>query len=166
MEMNFTVIAIAALVPLVMGFLWYNPKTFGNIWMRAAGMTEENMKGANMAKIFILTYIFSFMAAMMLQTAVIHQFSIYSILMNEPGFNDPNSEISAYLTSFMEKYGTNFRTFKHGALHGALTGIFLILPVLGINAMFERKNISYIAVNTGFWVVCLALMGGILCAFI
>jgi len=27
--------------------------------------------------------------------------------------------------AFMADYGTAFRTFKHGALHGFLTGIFL-----------------------------------------
>ncbi len=165
MALNFPVILLAALVPLLAGFLWYNPKTFGAAWMKAAGMTEESMKGANMALIFGLTYALSFLAAMSLNFMVIHQFHLYSLLANDPGFNDPGSEVRTFLQGFMEKHGRNFRTFGHGAFHGALGGIFLALPVLGVNALFERKGFRYIAVNAGFWIVCLALMGGIICAF-
>ena len=39
-------------------------------------------------------------------------------------------------------------------------------PILAINAMFERKTVKYIAINTGYWVVTLALMGGILCQWV
>ena len=59
-KINFLVAALAALVPLVMGFIWYNPKTFGNPWMKAAEVTEEKMKGANMPLMFGLTYLISF----------------------------------------------------------------------------------------------------------
>ena len=165
MEINFKIIALAALIPLVIGFIWYNPKTFGNAWMKAAGLTEESLKEFNMVKVFILTYILSFMAGLLLQSMVIHQYAIYSILMNETGFGEKGSEIMLFIEDFMAKYGTNFRTFGHGAVHGTIGGLFLILPVLGINAMYERKGFAYIAINTGFWTLSLALMGGIICAF-
>jgi len=38
-----------------------------------------------------------------------------------------------------------------------------VLPVMGVNALFERKGFKYIAINVGFWTVSLALMGGIIC---
>jgi len=96
---------------------------------------------------------------------VIHQLSVFSILANEPGISDPNSEVGMMLKNFMEKYGTNFRTFKHGALHGAIAGITIALPIMGTNALFERKGFNYILVNAGYWIVCMALMGGLLCQF-
>lgn len=166
MQINFPIILLAALVPMLLGFIWYNPKVLGNAWMSAAEMTEEKMKGANMALVFGLSFVLSFMLAMSLQFVVIHQFSMYSILANEPGMKDPNSEISLMLKGFMEKYGTNFRTFKHGAFHGLLTGFMIALPILGTNALFERKSFKYIAINGGYWIICLALMGGVLCAFV
>ncbi|HNL85462.1 MAG TPA: DUF1761 domain-containing protein, partial [Chitinophagales bacterium] len=64
------------------------------------------------------------------------------------------------------RYGNEFRTFHHGALHGALSGLFLIFPVLSINALFERKSWKYIFINSGFWIISFALMGGIICQFI
>jgi hypothetical protein len=166
MEINFLVIAIAAIVPLLTGFIWYHPKVFGTAWMNANGLTEADLQSGNMAKIFILTYIFSFMLSMMLQSLVIHQFSIYSVIMDEPEFKDPNSELSLMVASFMEKYGTNFRTFKHGMLHGVLAGIFIVLPIIGINSLFERKSFKYVALHVGYWMLTLGLMGGILCQYI
>ncbi len=165
MHVNFLIILLAALVPMVMGFIWYNPKVLGKAWMHAAGMTEEKMKGSNMALVFGLAFLFSFFLSMAMQFMVIHQFHLYSILMNEPGMKDPNSEVSMMVKGFMEKYGTNFRTFKHGALHGALGGIMIALPIIATNALFERKSAKYIAINAGYWIVTMTLMGGVICAF-
>lgn len=165
MHVNFIIILVAALIPMVLGFLWYNPKVFGGVWMKAAEITQDKMKGANMALIFGLSFFFSFLLSMSIQFMVIHQWSIYSILANEPGMKDSSSEVSLMVKDFMAKYGTNFRTFKHGAFHGLVAGIMIALPILGTNALFERKGFKYIAVNSGYWMVCLALMGGVICAF-
>ncbi len=162
---NFIAVLVAALIPMAVGFIWYNPKVFGNAWMKAADMTQEKIEGANMLVIFGVSYILSLFAAAALNSIVIHQNHIYSILLAEPGFNDPNSEIGIFIADFMEKYGDNYRTFKHGALHGLIAGITLALPVLGINALFERKGFKYIAINAGYWIVTFVLMGGIICAW-
>ena len=50
--MNFLAIAAAAVSTLVVGFVWYHPKVFGTVWMREAGLTEEQLKKGNMLKIF------------------------------------------------------------------------------------------------------------------
>lgn len=165
-KINFLAVALAALIPLVVGFLWYNKKTFGNAWMKASGVTPETGKGMNMALVFGLTYVFSFLVALTMNFVTIHQFGVMSTLANEPGFGETGSDIMNYFNDFMSKYGTNFRTFKHGALHGTITGIFLALPVIAVNAMFERKGFKYILINAGFWIVCMALMGGVVCAMI
>jgi hypothetical protein len=67
--------------------------------------------------------------------------------------------------AFMADYGTAYRTFKHGMLHGFITGLFLALPIVGINALFERKSWKYILINGGYFIVCLTIMGGIICAW-
>jgi hypothetical protein len=63
-------------------------------------------------------------------------------------------------------FGGDFRTFKHGALHGTITGIGLALPIVAVNAMFERKGVKYILINAGFWTLCLIVMGGIICQLV
>jgi hypothetical protein len=165
MTPNFLIIFLAALVPMAMGFIWYNPKVLGTAWKKAADVNQEKMKGANMGLIFGLAFLFSFMLSFALQFVVIHQFHFFSILANEPGMKYPTSDVSIMVKDFMEKYGNNFRTFKHGALHGTIAGILIALPIVGTNALFERKGFKYVAINAGFWIINMALMGGIICAF-
>lgn len=162
--MNFPILLAATLIPLVIGFVWYNPKIgFGKAWMSASGMTEEKAKGANMIVVFGLTILFSFMIAMIMQALVIHQIHFGSILKFQADSADPNSESSQLLKTLMEKYGHDHRTFKHGAFHGTISGIFLALPLLSINALFERRGFKYIAINAGYWIISFALMGGVIC---
>jgi hypothetical protein len=72
---------------------------------------------------------------------------------------------TADIADFMAKYGNEFRTFKHGAFHGLMYGLFFVLPVIGTNGLFERKSWKYIFINVGYWTVSLMLMGGIICAW-
>lgn len=160
-----TTLLLSALIPLIIGFIWYNPKTFGNFWMRASGVTEEKMKSGNMAVIFIVTYILGFMISAILMSVVIHQAHLYSIFANTPEAQDPATEVGKMFKDLMDKYGNNFRTFKHGAFHGTLASLFLVMPVIAINALFERRGFKYILVHTGYWIVTLALMGGLICQF-
>lgn len=160
--MNFLTLALAALVPLFIGFLWYGPLLFQNAWMKQLGFTEESLKGGNMLLIFLLSYVFSFMLAMILQTVVIHQTGIYSALM-PVGASELSGQALTDYNAMMATYGQAYRTFKHGVLHGALAGIFLILPVLATQAMFERKSAKYVLINAGYWILTIALMGGVIC---
>jgi hypothetical protein len=164
-KLNLLVMALAALVPLIVGFLWYNPKLFGTAWMRETGMDPETSKPKNMALILGLTYLFSFLMCIPLSFMTIHQFGLNSMLMKEPGFSETGSAMNNYIMDFMSKYGQNFRTFRHGVIHGILGGLLLVMPVIAINAMFEGKKFKYIAINSGYFIVCMAIMGGIICAF-
>lgn len=165
MEMNFYIFFLAALVPMVIGFVWYGP-LFGKAWMSQMGFTEESLEGTNMAKVFILSYIFSLLLAFFLQFIVIHQMGVFQTLINEPGFNEETGTAFAYFQDFIATYGDRFRTFQHGVIHGVMSGLFFVLPILSIIAMFERKSFKYIAINAGYWIVTLAIMGGIICQWL
>ena len=139
---NWMALVAAAISALVIGFLWYNPKTFGTIWMKESGMTEEKAKSMNPAKTYGLAVIFAFLAATYLWMNVI--------------IGGPDDM----------RHGTEaFMTFKHGALHGSMFALFFILPVFATNALFEQKSFKYVAINVGYWVVTFAVMGGIVNAW-
>jgi hypothetical protein len=159
MEINFLAILAASVSALVVGFVWYNPKVFGNAWMKAAGMSDEQVKGGNMAKIFGLALLFAIMLTFSLQGITIHQMGAFSLV-----GGDVENALPSY-QAFMDDYGDAFRTFKHGVFHGVLAGIFIVLPILGTNALFERKGAKYIFINTGYWIVTLGIMGGIICGW-
>lgn len=167
MPFNFIAILIATFIPIIVGSVWYNPKIgFGKAWMQATGITEEAGKKVNMPLVFGLTLLFSFFVAFIMQTVVIHQFHIYNFLHEQKDFAEPNSLSSSLLKQIMDNYATSYRSFKHGALHGTLAGLFLAFPIIAIPAIFEMKGVKYIAINAGYWIVSMALMGGVICAMI
>lgn len=157
MNINFLALLLAALSTLVVGFIWYNPKVFGTIWMKEAGLTEEQMKGANMVKIFGLSIVYAFLISFILQMNVIHQFGALGMVGGDAAAAKPS------YAAFMADYGTAFRTFKHGALHGFMTGLFMIFPVIGTGALYEKRSFKYVMITSGFWIVSFMIMGGIIC---
>lgn len=160
--MNFWVLFVAALIPLIVGAVWYSPKVFGTVWMNHSGMSEEKMKTGNMALIFGLTYLFGLFIAQALATMTIHQMGMYQILSAEPGFGDATSEAQQYFDTFMTTYGDRFRTLPHGLLHGGFAAVTVALPIIGIVALFERKSWKYIMVHFGYWFVAMMLMGALI----
>lgn len=157
MEMNYLAILVSSLSTLLVGFVWYNPKVFGTIWMRETGMTEEKAKQGNMAKIFGLTIFYSLMLALTLPQLVNHE--VGALQAAGGNANDPA------LLEFLKVHHGKFLSFKHGALHGIFAGIFFALPITAINALFEQKSWKYILVNAGYWIVSFAIMGAILCGW-
>jgi hypothetical protein len=160
MDFNFLAIVVAAIMPIIIGFVWYNPKTFGNAWMKASGVTEEQLKSGNMAVIFGVTLVLSFLLAFFFQTLTNHQMGAFSLMGGDPELAKPS------YFAFMEDYKDVFRTYKHGALHGILAGVFLFFPVIAINALFERRSWKYIFINSGYWIVSFAAMGAIVCGWV
>jgi hypothetical protein len=161
MEFNFLAILVAALSSFVVGFIWYNPKVFGTIWMKEASLTQEQMQKGNMLKIFSLTFLYSFMIAFLMPAIVIHQMGAIGMI-GGPALVETAKP--SYL-AFMADYGDAFRTFKHGALHGFITGVFLALPIISINGLFEQKSWKYMAIQAGYWIVILTIMGSIICGW-
>ena len=160
--MNWIAIFVSALTTLVVGFIWYNPKVFGTIWMKENGLTREELRSGNMLKIFGLTYIFSVFIVITEMSLTIHQSGAVGMV----GGPIKIGEALPSFKAFMADYGTAFRTFKHGALHGFISGLFFALPIIGINGLFERKSWKYIWIHAGFWIVCLTIIGSLVCGWV
>lgn len=151
--------AIAAVVPILVGFVWYHNSVFGKTWMNVAGVTEEKIKSGNMGLILGLTLFFSYLLGLALSSIVIHQGPVMSLAV------DGTPEVQQLAKDLVAKAGTRYNTFKHGVFHGIIAALFFALPVLGINALFERRGAKYIFIHLGYWVITIALMGGIICQF-
>ena len=162
MEFNFYPILASGIITLIAGFVWYHPKVFGTIWMREAKLTEEELSKGNMLKIFGLTYIYSLFIGMMMMPIVIHQFGAMGMI---GGASPDVAQTESYI-KFMSEYGNAYRTFKHGAFHGCMTGLFFVLPLIAVNGLFERKSWKYILINGGYWVLTLTIIGSLICGLV
>ena len=63
MELNYLAIILSALSTFLIGGLWYSPALFGKAWMKENGFKEEDMKNANMLKIFGLAFVLALISA-------------------------------------------------------------------------------------------------------
>ena len=158
MEINFFALVLSSLSTLVVGFIWYHPKVFGTIWMNEAKLTENQMKGTNMILLFGMSIFYAFLISFVLQFLVIHQLGAVSMVGGDTSKALPSFQ------AFMTDYGSAFRTFKHGALHGFMTGLFFALPLIGVGALYERRSWKYVLIAGGYWCITCLLMGGIICA--
>lgn len=160
MPTNFYMYFLVALIPMIIGAIYYHPKVLGTAWMNSNGFTMKDLEGGNMLKIMGGAYLLAVLLAFGLTGAVIHQMSVFGLLIPEamdvatPEYQD--------VMAFMEKYGDRHRTFTHGMVHGMEKTVFLILPIIGIVASFERRGWKYVLIHFIYWAITLMLMGGVL----
>jgi len=162
---NFWILFIAALVPMLVGFFWYGP-LFGKPWMKVNGFTEESLKKGNMALIFGLSYFLSILLATGLMGLTNHQSGVIQLFATHPDVEVVGSEVHTLFTTVMEKFGDRHRTFGHGVVHGAFAAVLIALPLIAINALFERRGWKYIGIHFGYWLITLILMGGVVCQWL
>ena len=58
--MNWISILVSALVPLLIGFVWYSEKGFGNAWMREGNLKKDELEKGNMFSLLGFAFLFSF----------------------------------------------------------------------------------------------------------
>ena len=167
MKHNLLVTGVAALIPLLVGFVWYGPFLFRNAWMAATGVTmDEKPNSSKMIMNMVLLYIFSFFVANGLMPVVIHQLGLFSMLADDHSremLKDPNSDLYKLVSNLWAGHGHMFRRYRHGAFHGALTAIFFALPLISTSAIFEKRSVKYVLITWGFWLVNFMLMGALIC---
>lgn len=68
---NILAILIAAASGFLVGGIWYGP-LFGKAWQRAIGLSDDELKSANVIKIFGITFLFSLLSAVFLGHLLAH----------------------------------------------------------------------------------------------
>lgn len=64
-EIHWLAILVAAVAGFLVGGLWYGP-IFGKAWQAARGLSDADIKGANMPMIFGLTFLLNLFSAFIL----------------------------------------------------------------------------------------------------
>lgn len=141
MHVNWLAVVVAALMPMVIGFLYYHPKTLGAAWMRANGFTLESVGAGPRPVLYLICLGLSFMLSMWLMGNV----------------TGPGQDVAPD--------GHSYATFGHGAVHGLVISLFVLLPVLGTMSVFEKRGWSWVFINLGYWIITFVMMCGILSAW-
>ena len=129
-DLNWFAILVAALVPVVIGGVWYSPMLFARPWMRAVGRTPEQLSGAS------LGYALSAVGAVVMSYALAR-------ILRWAEVADP----------------------WNGALVGALAWLGFVATVLAVNTYFGGRSRALWAIDAGYQLLSLVVMGAILGAW-
>lgn len=156
---NPLILLVAALIPMVIGIIWYGKGLFGGAtWARIANLPAEAANMKPKPGKMLLSILFNFFIAFALFGMCVHQSGVFSVV-------GGNAELlkTGVGAEFMAAYGHNHLSIGHGIFHGVLASITFAMPMIGYATIFEQKGAKYFFVNWGFWAVCLAIMGAIIC---
>ncbi|MCI0563090.1 MAG: DUF1761 domain-containing protein [Nitrososphaera sp.] len=64
--MNYLAVAAAAILNMVLGMIWYHPKVFGTLWLKAIGKKEKDLEKGNMGLKYGSNMVASFVYAIIL----------------------------------------------------------------------------------------------------
>jgi hypothetical protein len=131
---NWLAVVVAAAAFFALGAIWYGP-LFGKAWQKAVGLSDEEIKKANMGKLFGSAFIMALIVS-------------FGMAMFFFGFG-PNPDMNAGM----------------GAMYGIMTGVFFIFPSTAMNYLFARKSATLIAIDSCYHIVAYTIVGVLLGAW-
>jgi hypothetical protein len=136
-SINWLAVLVCVVVSMIVGTVWYNPKTFFPIWWKGIGKTEEEpgMQGA-MGMTWALTILASFVQAVFM-----------ALLVNAAGSLAGGA------------------TFASGAAVGALAWLGFVAPTNLVNKLFAGYGFKVWAIEAGNHLINFVLFGAILGAW-
>jgi hypothetical protein len=132
-DINVWGLVLAVAVNMVIGFIWYAPQMFGSAWMKMNGLTKKDTQ-ANRT-----TPMIAMLVLAIVQAYVLRHFVVYS-----GAFNPTYSATSV------------------GFLTGLWAWIGIVAPVMGASYMFAGRRKKLLAIDAGYYLVALPIMGIIL----
>ncbi len=156
---NFLILGLCALIPFLIGFIWFHPKAFGGrVWQQVANLTDVQMNKPIKPIQLLASLLLNFLLAFGVFIITVHGTHVLALT---------GPDIEAFKSGpaqvFMQEYGANFQNMSHGIGHGLIMALFFfVIPILGYAVIFERKKFKYLLVNAGFWAISLTLMACII----
>jgi uncharacterized protein DUF1761 len=129
-DLNWIAIFVAAIVPVVLGALWYSPMLFARPWMRAIGRTPDQLTGASFG------YVLSAVGAV----------------------------VTSYALARIVRWA-EVDDLWNGALVGVLAWLGFVATVLAVNTYFGGRPRALWAIDAGYQLLSLVVMGAILGAW-
>jgi len=133
-SLNWLAILVAAVVTMILGFLWYSPLLFAKAWTREMGYDlNDKAKMDEMRKSVGPAYAGSFVASL------ISAFTLALIL-----------------------HGMRADSLHFGLMASFHIWLGFIATVQFTGALFAKQSMKLFAINTGYQLVCFLAMGAIL----
>ncbi len=138
-SVNYLAILVSAVILWVLGAIWYSPALFAKPWMEILGIKKGEGKQSGL----MLGMVASFIGDLVLSFILAH------IIFWANAFGFAPSPVG----------------FGNGCVLGVLVWIgFIAAPNLP-QGLYERKPFKLFAINSGYWLLGLFIVGGLLAAW-
>ena len=134
-EVNMVAVIIAAVVNMGLGAFWYSMSGFGKTWMKLSGITKEDIEKAKNA-------------------GMAKSYALAAL----------GSLVMAYVLAHIIGYAKG-STISEGIQGGFWVWLGFVAVVLLGSVLWENKPWKLYAINAGYYLVSLMIMGAILAVF-
>ena len=135
-NVNFIAVLVAAIVMMVLGFVWYSQFAFGKMWMGEAGTNAKSMADKKKMK-QNMTFGIMFIATL----------------------------VMAYVLAHIVSY-TQAKTVLEGAQAGFWVWLGFVAPTMLSAVLFSGKSVKLYIIDTAHVLVGLLVMGAILAVWV
>lgn len=132
-HINYLAILVSALIMFGLGALWYSPVMFAKPWLASLGKTEEQLQEDAQKRSMPLTFGLSFVAYFMM----------------------------AFVISHVIDYAAA-KTISDGLRTGFWLWIGLVATTTLVLSLFESRSLCLYAIDMGYHLIGMLIMGGIL----
>jgi hypothetical protein len=130
-DVNIVAILLAAIASMVVGFIYYSPFALGKPWMKLMGWSKDiKMTNNEMAKLYGTSFVLALITAFVLSHVMTMSFAYFNETMLTTGI----------MTVFWMWLG-------------------FIMPVQFTDVLFSKKPSKLFAINTGYQLISLLVMG-------
>lgn len=161
MELNHIAHALIALLPFVLGFIWYRKSNPWIWWAYPEGSFTPRKIGLFG---YLLLYFLSLSLVFVFMNLIIHQIGFYELFFTDIMKGSEQAKQTA--ETFLSEHGMKHRHFKHGLFHGVIDAFAMSLPFLAFYFVLERLTWKQAAVHFGYWFICSAGIGALVAQFV
>ncbi len=155
---NLLVLLGCSFIPFFFAYIWFHPKVFGgDKWTAIAGLTKEQGATPVSPLKLGLSIILNFFIAFGIYCLTVHASGVFGLMGGEA-----EALKTGTAAAFLSEHGQNYTTFGHGVVHSIQAFICFVFPLLGYVVIFEHKSTKYLLVYSGYWLITLMLMSGII----
>lgn len=137
-DVNYIGVLVAAVVSMVVGFLWYSPVLFGKPWMKLMGYTADGLKKAQkeMGKLYGVSFVLSLITAYILTHVMALSINFY-----------------------------HYSALSTGVISAFWMWLGFVMPVQATGETFGGKKWKLFAINTGYQLAAMLVMGVVISFF-
>ncbi len=140
-EINYLAVLISAIAMMVIGSIWYGP-LFGKLWMQGIGIDpNDTVRIEAMKKSTGSAYVLMFIGALFTSYVFSYFFGTWAS-------------------------GTGWDQAISGLYYGFLAWLGFALPIVYAKRLWEGKEFKYIAIDLGYYLLSLLVIGVIIATFV